>query len=235
MRSHWSKFLSGFSLTLSGTAIGWLVGLSASPIVHLVITSVLATSAAIVGALAGLEPPRAQDAEAKQPDHATSRFRKINPIPLALLLFGLMPGVALGLVARTHEWFGADPQRLVKQWSNVGIDKSKIAERLFDNLYPRIVAKTNEVNDKPYGKKTDKKEDEADSKITPSVHGGQLFANVPPSECTLLMAALSPEDLRRTMKGSSVAQIREFERRCKDNSSLQAAVDILICPQETTQ
>ena len=137
---------SSLCLFLSGVAIGWLTGLSVSPTIHLVITSILATVGGIVGALAGIEHSASEETQG-----VIKKAPKITPVPMALLLIGLLPGSIMGLKARTNEWFGADPQQLINRWSITGISKEKIAQRLFDQLYPSNSAPEKKYNEKILG------------------------------------------------------------------------------------
>ena len=147
-------FWNGVCLLLSGSAIGWLVGLSSSPVAHLLIASVLAAAGGVVGALAGFEhePPGTESAseeeekpllgEDQKPLKATAssfshgRRSKVDPIWITLFLIGLIPGSVCGIEARSREWFGADPKDLSAKWSVTGLSDKQIARRLFDQLYP---------------------------------------------------------------------------------------------------
>ena len=175
---------NSFCLLVSGAIIGWLVGLSASPTVQVVITSILAIVGGLVGALAeikrpevaGEASPRGENAETAGPvsvpaENATAPVGaptaatvsleaatpvlmavapapvavasspvapKLSPVPLTLLLVGLFFGSLLGLRARTHDRFGAEPQPLINKWKATGLKDEEIARRLFDQLYPPL-------------------------------------------------------------------------------------------------
>lgn len=214
----------GFSLAacllLSGAAIGWLIGLSVSPVVHLVVTSVLAVVGGLVSALAGLP---VAESESSDPAPSTPRsgisHRRLTPVPLALFLIGLVPGASLGLTARTHEWFGADPRGLVNKWSATGLTEKEIALRLFDQMYPPTAAQ------KEGGKASDGGADTMSKRLT-----GGLYAGVSPKECDQFRAALTGADLRRAMRASRNERVRRFEEKCRDDAALKAAVEELICP-----
>ena len=48
--SNRSKLLRYLGISVTGSGIGWLVGLSASPVVSIVITSITGSAAAIIAA-----------------------------------------------------------------------------------------------------------------------------------------------------------------------------------------
>jgi len=266
--------VEGGCLFLSGTAIGWLVGLSASPTIQLVITSILATVGGIVGTLAGIERTQTKadtQGEPEAPKHI--KAVKITPVPMALLLIGLIPGSILGLKARTHEWFGADPDALIARWNNTGLSKEEIAQRLFDQLYPLAASSEQKYNEKILGsdpqvlvqkwsrlglqgpavaqrlfdqiyppvaasseKKTEKSGGEASLGAQNNPHAGSLYSSIPPSEYTELRAALTPEEMRRVLRGSSNEQVRAFERSHKglNDSCLKVAVELLLCTESNS-
>jgi hypothetical protein len=80
------------ALLVSGLGIGWLTGLSLTPVVGTVLTSILGI---VGGAVAGFT---ALDAE---------RLKIHSPWPVALLIVGIAVGGPLGILARTHDLFGA--------------------------------------------------------------------------------------------------------------------------------
>jgi hypothetical protein len=86
----------------SGCALGWLTGLSLSPVIQTVLTSVLGVTVALTSLVVGLP------SEGAQPLERTLNGKiEINVAPLAALLIGLALFSPLGIYARTHEWFGS--------------------------------------------------------------------------------------------------------------------------------
>jgi len=123
------------SLLATGLGIGWLVGLSTSPVVLIVITSLTGSAAAIVAAMSGLE---------KNPETAGNTSQnhnyqwKVNPIPIAMLVIGIVIGSAGGIYVRNQNLLGNSNSQLadeIKQWSDAGLDKTEVARRLFENRY----------------------------------------------------------------------------------------------------
>lgn len=73
-----------------GAGIGWLTGLSDSPVVQTVIGAVIAVVGTVVAALMGLK----SESGAKLP--------KIDPAPLVALIVGLAVAAPAGIVVREH-------------------------------------------------------------------------------------------------------------------------------------
>ena len=229
--------LQGSCLLLSGGGIGWLIGLSVSPVVHIVVASVLAVVGGAVSALAGLEAggsapgehadtgPLAGGSGSVFPSsHRRGARHNVTSVPLALFVVGLVSGAAVGIYARTHEWLGADPQRIVQKWRLTGLDDRKIARRLFDQIYPPLSSPADAG--KPGENETS--EGGARSGNPDSALWGNLYSSVPPQECAGFRSATG-EDLRRLMQGSSDAHIRQFTAQCKEDACLEAAVKEILC------
>jgi hypothetical protein len=148
-----TEYRSLVSLLVIGLSVGWLMGLSVSPVVQTVVGVVITSAAAIVGALAGVSMKTAtSDAsdQATEEDSARrlnaasaarsyvagSKTLAINPSPLALLLFGMILGSLVGVCARTNGWLGPNPDRIASRWSDTDLTKQEIKRRLFDQVYP---------------------------------------------------------------------------------------------------
>lgn len=91
------SFSQGLAVILTGIGIGWLVGLSISPIVGAVITSLLTLCGAAVAAFQKELP--------KSLKKGTN-----NAWPIAILTIGLAVGASFGIYARTHDILGLDYQ-----------------------------------------------------------------------------------------------------------------------------
>jgi len=139
-------------LFISGTGVGWLLGLSVSPVLHIIVASVIALTVGVVGTLAGLEGNHKSGTAENNSQHGEAsiftnkRSVKINPFPMTALIMGLVIGACFGVYTRTNELLGADPRRLAQRWNGVsGLDEANIKRRLFDHLYPPTTS-TNEFN-----------------------------------------------------------------------------------------
>lgn len=128
-------------LLVVGIGVGWLIGLSVSPVLYIILGSIIALVAGAIGALVGLDLESRDKAESGSDDeHNPLRSRKnaipINPLPLTMLVIGLGIGSCIGIYARTNDLFGPDPQKFARKWAGTGLDEKKIQQRLFDQLYP---------------------------------------------------------------------------------------------------
>lgn len=85
-----------------GISLGWLVGLSVSPVIQTVMSSLLGLVAGPAGLLVGL--PTKQFS----PTHpAESRLHgPLTATPLAMLLLGIAVASSWGIYCRTHNWLG---------------------------------------------------------------------------------------------------------------------------------
>jgi hypothetical protein len=140
-----SLLVRGICLLISGVGIGWLIGLSVSPIIHIIITSLIALVVSVTGALAGIKVDEKEDSA----DDGKSKRKvqvEVNPLPLMFMIIGLVIGSSLGVYARTNGWLGPDPNGFVEKWKDTELTKQEISRRLFDDLYPVRAGSTNPVN-----------------------------------------------------------------------------------------
>src|SRR5437660_313364 len=82
-----------------GLGLGWLVGLSLSPVLHTVLTSLLTIVVGVVTLLSGLSVAHEQET-------VTRPFYRLNMLPVALLILCLVAGSSLGVLARTNLLLG---------------------------------------------------------------------------------------------------------------------------------
>lgn len=159
----WKIVGVGLYLLVTGVSIGWLAGLSTSPVASIIITSIIAAAAAVVTGMGGLkeaqeslpivlssseQPPAAGPAGATQPAtiHKTERVRqpftmsdKFSPLPVMLLVLGLAVGAGVGVWTRAHNKLGAesftDLRSELDFWEQSGLDRRLVARRLFEQRY----------------------------------------------------------------------------------------------------
>ena len=95
---------------MAGGGLGWLMGLSTTPVVAGVITALMTSAAAILGALGGVqsESGAAPSADAEAEGGLPPWNTRINPLPLAFLALGIVVGSIFGLRARNLNWLGSD-------------------------------------------------------------------------------------------------------------------------------
>lgn len=101
----WVSVRKAACIGVSGGCLGYLVGLSVSPVAGIVLTSLVAVVVALTSALAGLNIGTSpQDPDRKLPLRRTRV--SVNPVPVSLLLVGLTAGSIVGILTRTHNLLG---------------------------------------------------------------------------------------------------------------------------------
>jgi hypothetical protein len=203
-------------IIIAGVGIGWLIGLSVSPVVSIVITSVTGSVAAIVAALSGvrLETDGTENAE-----NQTRRPRwKVNAAPVAMLAIGLIAGSTAGIVFRTYDWLS--PRTLtvseeVAQWTSAGLQPEVVAKRLLESKNP--------LSDSS----------DATQLTDVSSPGTVLFTQEAQGACKTLTALVMKqdyEDLQTELRSSPVLPFRELPAIVTDTVKLAQIVEKVLCP-----
>lgn len=117
-----------------GLAVGWIMGLSVSPVTQTVLGAMVTVLAGAAALFAGLRPvpPGKPDPEATlPPDEPSERLHK-RPLPNVLPIAGLLVGTALGassgVWARTHNLLSPSPDAQVSEWTAAsGLSRNEIA------------------------------------------------------------------------------------------------------------
>lgn len=129
------KWYLYLSLVVSGIGVGWLTGLSVSPVVSIVITSVIGAATATIAAVSGLEVRNSENAQMNTDKGAVDK-KSINPLPLAILIIGIFVGSIFGISARNQSWMGSDLSAEIQKWTNAGLNKEEVVYRLFNLEHP---------------------------------------------------------------------------------------------------
>jgi len=140
--------LSIISLLIIGLGVGWLAGLSVSPVATILISGLLAITIAIVGVIS-ISLTYQNDKDKTIRSVGFKAAEKISIGLLALIVFGIALGVSLGICARTHNFLGGDStfnglhkeinelhSHCNNKWAELGIDKKVVAQRILDKYYP---------------------------------------------------------------------------------------------------
>lgn len=151
-------------MVFSGLGLGWLVGLSVSPVIQIILTSLIALVVSLSSALAGLRLSDGEEAEdaadagaapattggtaattqnppartAPAPARRKTLPSLLDPVPVAFMVFALACGATFGVYARTHKWLGAPRENFAEEWKDTGLKKEEITKRVFDSLYPPV-------------------------------------------------------------------------------------------------
>jgi hypothetical protein len=196
-----------------------MVGLSVSPIVQTIVGSVVALLVTLASGLAGIKPsgespPAGEDSHAPAAKGGRILKRSLDPVPVSLFVIGLALGASLGTYARTNDWLGPDPARLVSRWKGSGLEDKEILQRAFNELYP--------LSSTP---SEDKKEEKPSSTTT---HQGVLFAVTADQKAMLLTA--QGNILKQRLLLLKNKYIDSFVQSHPDSASLTALRDILCLP-----
>ena len=104
-------------------AIGWLAGLSTSPVISHVISACLAVVISVAGIACGI-------------NEIKGKRLIFNPAPCFFLVCGVALAGPIGIAVRTHSWFGnyaqSSPQDTAKKenppWANPGFNVGSYPE-----------------------------------------------------------------------------------------------------------
>lgn len=128
------------ALVVTGFGIGWLAGLSVSPVVSIVLTSVTGIVATMIAALSGVKE---EFLNSEASPKGLKRLRDaVTPVPIAYLVAGVVIGVGIGVWVRTHDLLSPETPTAptiaaeVDQWVAAGLtDRAEVARRLFESRY----------------------------------------------------------------------------------------------------
>jgi hypothetical protein len=214
------------AVCLSGIGVGWLTGVSASPVVAVLLASVLAVATSVVTTLSGIE------VSADGEPHQTKP--RPDPWPIAVLILSVVCGSLIGIRARVNEWLGQSPAEIERKWQTAGLSLTTedIVKRLFEEEHgseQRLPSAKLSTEPKAGSEPADKmgKEDRSARNIRPDKP--YLFA-ADQKLCDTLRAK-EGSDLRWEMQHSGIKQVEEFAARVRDSIILKAAVETLVCPK----
>ncbi|MCW5212849.1 hypothetical protein VU04_08055 [Desulfobulbus sp. TB] len=135
-----------------GLGVGWLAGLSVSPVATILISGLLGIAIAIVGIISVSLTYRDDKDEIIRSVGFTAA-QKISIGSLAWIVLGIAVGVSFGICVRTHNFLGVDDEPAFTglrqelnelqshcgdKWSELGIDKKEVAQRILDKYYPKV-------------------------------------------------------------------------------------------------
>ena len=152
--------LRTISLLIIGLGVGWLAGLSVSPVATILISGLLGVAIAIVGIIS-ISLTYRDDQDKTIRSVGFKAAEKISIGSLALIVFGIALGVSIGIWVRTHNVLGVisvekqdnsftklqeELTQLKEQegtgeqkgkWKDLDIPLSDIAQRIIDKHYPK--------------------------------------------------------------------------------------------------
>lgn len=206
-------------LLVIGGGIGWLIGLSVSPVVSIVITSITGAAAAIIAALSGLQDKRDDVKEVNRLVTPVLRWN-VDPLPLMILVLGILLGSIFGIKARNEGWLGTDLSIEVEKWTNAGLlnagfTKEEMVRRLFESRYY--------TNTRTLGTEIVQNK---------SLDLGTVLFDSSSSECqTLITAAKMADDavLKNALASSTISQLWMLPVIITDTATLKNVVEQVLC------
>jgi len=235
-------------LAAGSLSVGWLIGLSVSPVVQTVVGSILTFFLGILGALAGIGRPDAHEMDNSENEEgrgkAASPTLQIREIrvrapailaqgidlrPVAVVFIGLAIGASAGVYARTNEFFGASPGRFAQRWNGVGLTDEQVRRRLFDQLYPVTPATPPSVAARAGEKRTDGNEGALAGAASPeraAVLAASLYSTR--AETCGLLADRHGVELRTRLAALGDEKVRSALAKCK-NDECGEAIKIILC------
>ena len=223
-------FISGLSLLVSGLCVGWMVGLSVSPILQTVLTSVLVVVTAVVSLLAGVSAtsPKGTDPPTPPAEAKSPLAIEVNPAPVMLLLVGIALGASFGLFARTNLLLGPNGNWLS---GRTGLTSQQIYSRAFSNVYP---------DPQPAEKKDAGGADKKDggTKVTGSGAPGlnSLTVNIDEDVCIQLKRVPEADLASKVILLTNDEKIKIFINQNKGKPEvIHSFVEEILCPPKPGQ
>ncbi|HLL55233.1 MAG TPA: hypothetical protein VK447_16875 [Myxococcaceae bacterium] len=222
-----------WSLFLTGLAIGWIAGLSATPVIGTILASVLAIVAGIASSLAGIEAVSKESSEAPKPGRPTAAA---TAFPVALLSLGIAIAAPIGVSVRARDLLSPSPSELVARWNGLGLDKATVAMHFLKLLEP-----TGQEPDKKKGEKGKEekgKEEEAPSGGRGGAHSrhtSMVWNGAVVNKCRLLLNDLPhyrAEDVRKALREMGQTYPGKIADLLKTDDETLRQAAIVICNHE---
>lgn len=211
-----NAFGFGLASAVIGLCVGFMTGLSVSPVVQTVLTSVLAIATALVSVLSGMT---LKDEEAGR----TGRIA-ITPMPTVLFMLGLVGGACVGILTRTNDWLGPDVPMLAQR---AGMRPEEIYKRMVEQMYGSAPAGEPSKSDSP--KKASGEEEKKKAAQGGNTVHGVLYTETLQSECQQLTLD-TDVDRRQHLKISQDPKLRALTN-IPDDRHLEALVKTLCEPR----
>lgn len=222
-----------FAMAIAGSALGWLIGMSVTPVIRDVIIAVLAVIVGIMGLVSGTKN---EEATEKSITNFRDYFLQVDLLPIGVCMFFLTLGSGFGIYTRTHEWLGLEPKEMVSRW-NYAIELSaNHPPNASDSLKSRMLKQLFEAH---IGKEQEKQKEKS------------VINNIiDPSEPVLVNAEVSAEfcnrirnkkgqelenaileELRTQPDGAClVDQLKALMSEGKDKEHSVKLLKLLLCP-----
>lgn len=91
-------------LLIAGAGIGYLCGLSVTPVIQVVLTSIVTLAVSAVGILAGIDR---SDSGASGAESNSRRTKiKVDVLPISMIVLGIALGASAGIYVRANNFLG---------------------------------------------------------------------------------------------------------------------------------
>lgn len=236
----WKKILQSsaqvISMLVIGIGVGFLIGLSLSPVLHIIVGSLITLVVSIAGILVGIEFKHenlTSKSENSPPLASIAQIRKgakISLAPLAIMIVGLAVGSAVGICARTNEWFGVNPDKLFLKWKGTGLEEKQVKRRFFDQTYPP--ATSLQINSEGGKKDQDEREKPSVSDAKPAKPASQLAGlfGLSVDQCAPLLLK-DGDKLKAELKMLNNRRVDLAVEKCQSDECLKGVVN-LICSED---
>ncbi|XCN71131.1 MAG: hypothetical protein Q3M24_12470 [Candidatus Electrothrix aestuarii] len=226
-----TRICHAISVVIIGIGIGWLMGLSISPVVANILSGILGAVLVLAAILSGFSSG----------DNVSliKNISDISPVPFAWLMFGIILGTSSGIWVRTNNVLGIvsvekqynsftklqeELTQLKDQegkWKGLGLPSSDIAQRILDKYYPKNNKENTTVTNNNTGSAND-----SSQPVLFSVQGDSI------APCKILPArfkAFPKQNFRNLIKDSS-AFFEKISEQIDDDDELKEVIKV-ICEQ----
>ncbi|WP_020605920.1 hypothetical protein [Spirosoma spitsbergense] len=124
-----NRILNIFALLASGLAVGWMMGMSVSPVIQTALNSLLVVLVGVLGLLAGTQSLFTADDDISH-RRWLSYLNEVNLLPVGVFLFFLAFGSAVGVFTRTNAILGPSPKWLASHWNLDSAQQSRLNQHL---------------------------------------------------------------------------------------------------------
>ena len=210
----------------SGIAIGYLLFSTTNSQLPAIITTILGGLGAVITALTHAAPQVSSlgsslltgsfssvpvDGAVAQPPPSGPFKQRIDPLPIACILVGLLVGNIAALKAKDNRTFRLPPDKLAVYWSGTGLSRAQIEQRVFNNENPCPTTGCVDLS-------------------APTVQQGRVgLVSEPEAE---ILRMTPKENLAQVMKLSSNPQVAAFANtQGVTADALASARDNFICPR----
>jgi len=194
-------------LLLCGAGIGWLAGLSLSPVVETILTSLVSIVAGATTLAMGI---RSEETKWKAVRGA------VSPLPLLLLIIGICGGSVGGLYARSNSLFGQDPEHMKKVLTAAGVPDKEANQYIQTYAVKWVFANLTPTKKEEMPKDGKESKEPAPSTINPGV--GLYAAHA--ENCTTMLL-MHGAKLRGFLGSLHDPDIDKLLLLCKDDDALE--------------